>query len=193
LYCYLLLCCGQPTSYGQLIPILNFARLRFRNQILSDTVAETAECHAPTRKHADAKANRSVCRMLHASGVLSFSMWATARNMPRNLRSVCSPNHPVRHAVGPLEMLCGDINWDEALQIGPVNGFKLTMAMLCDRLTQLVHGSRGSGIEEAKFVEKLMSPILCFGGSQMSARDSWAKCSGFWLGCCRCRSIFLGP
>jgi hypothetical protein len=160
--------------YRQLIPIGSFVRLRFGNQI---SLPRLPSVMRQEEKHADAKENRSDAKQIDQFAeccmpAVCFHSGCGARNTPGIwVLCVFKP---------PSQARC----W--------VAG-KVKMEMHCDRLMQLVHGRRGSGMEATNLLKKLMYPILCSGGSHMSARDSWTKCRGFWLGCCRCRSIFLGP
>jgi hypothetical protein len=84
------------------------------------------------RKHAMTETSLTICGVCERRVlILDVGHCSTCAS---NLCSVCSPNHTDGHAVGPPELLCDDIDWVDALRTGLVNGFRLTKAMLCNRL-----------------------------------------------------------
>jgi hypothetical protein len=55
-------------------------------------------------------------------------------NCESNICSVCHGKHSNKHVVCPPKLLMRDVNWDEVLQTGLINGFKVTKPMLCEHL-----------------------------------------------------------
>jgi hypothetical protein len=87
------------------------------------------------RKHALTKVSFTVCCQCHRRVVILDAGYC--KTCTKSICSACYAAHPFSHNVEPPKLLCCDINWDEALRSGLIGEFKVTKAMLCDRLKEI--------------------------------------------------------